>query len=462
MKKIVSFIVFLCVIFVTFSKVLAATYYVPDNFSTIQQAVSGVSSGDIIIVRDDTYYENVFISTGQIILQSENGPENCIIDAQGSGHTVRINADQVKIEGFTIKNSGADNVCIFAFDKDDLNIKDNIVSECKNWGAIYLSRCSGCTIENNIVTDNEVDGIFLKASSNCTIQGNEISAIERHGIHINYDSNPDIPHSANNEILHNTLKNIGFSFQYSGEAMRIVESSGNTISGNTIENNYYGIHMFSSTGNIISGNQFKDNSSWALDLATGYNKPPCTDNTIYNNLFDTDHPKATDAGTNTWNISKTDGVNIIGGPYLGGNYWYGYSGQDADSDGLGDSPYAISGIGNNIDNLPLVYVAVQSKPDLIITDIWNDNGTIRYRIKNIGNAKAPKGHHTHLYIDGIDQGFIDTPFQELDPNEEDERVFLDYVWSCGEPNDQVMVCADENAFVDESNATNNCLTEVWF
>ena len=48
----------------------------------------------------------------------------------------------------------------------------------------------------------------------------------------------------------------------------------------------------------------------------------------------------------------TSGKNIVGGPYMGGNYWDDYTGQDTDGDGLGNSPYNI--LGGGIDNLPLM------------------------------------------------------------------------------------------------------------
>jgi PKD repeat protein len=57
-------------------------------------------------------------------------------------------------------------------------------------------------------------------------------------------------------------------------------------------------------------------------------------------------------GNNIWNISKTLGTNIIGGPYLGGNYWSDYQGDDNDKDGLGDVSYHVSS--TIIDYLPLV------------------------------------------------------------------------------------------------------------
>jgi len=66
---------------------------------------------------------------------------------------------------------------------------------------------------------------------------------------------------------------------------------------------------------------------------------------------------AFDDGNNTWDIAKTDGTNIIGGSWLGGNYLSDYTGNDSDGDGLGNTllPYNSScSIQNGGDYLPLV------------------------------------------------------------------------------------------------------------
>jgi len=100
-----------------------------------------------------------------------------------------------------------------------------------------------------------------------------------------------------------------------------------------------------SNSNLITNNNFYENTI-GVHIKSGDHS------LIYNNIFE-NSINAWDAGTNYWNHTIIEQTNIVGGPFIVGNYWNDYSGADADLDLIGDTPYPIPG-GSNMDYYPLL------------------------------------------------------------------------------------------------------------
>ena len=172
---------------------------------------------------------------------------------------------------------------------------------------IWLQGVSSCNISNNRVTGNKCHGIFLKSSNNNIVANNDASN------------------------------------QFCG-GIKLSTSDNNIITGNTMRNNgHMGLFLMpGSDENLIYNNYFYNPGSWG--------------NAFDNNPF-----------TNKWSLEEPElGTNIVGGPYLGGNYFSDYLGEDADGNGIGDIAYEIKnreGKVTNKDNLSLVRYPISCDVD---------------------------------------------------------------------------------------------------
>ena len=147
---------------------------------TIQGAInnSSVINGDIIIVKDGSYSENINV-TKEITIQSENGYENTTIIAVNPGdHVFEVIASNVTIEGFTIYGATNSNkAAIITSSVTNCTILNN---RCgydgthTSFAGIWISNSANCNISDNICMYNSEYGINLGAS-NCTITNNTCS-----------------------------------------------------------------------------------------------------------------------------------------------------------------------------------------------------------------------------------------------------------------------------------------------
>jgi parallel beta-helix repeat protein len=306
-----------------------STLYVPTRYKTIQEAINMASTGDTIFVSSGTYYENVIVNK-TLALAGEDR-ETTIIDANGTGTAIEVRANNVNISGFTIKNS--EYYGIYLNNAIYCNISKNIIN--RNWEPIRLYWSSANIISRNDITNNS-NGAGLYWSLNNIISDNNITDNGNDGIHIFRFSNY-------NKISGNNIAN-------NNEGIHLIDSSNNRISGNNIANNYYeGIGLASSSNNTISSNNISNN---------GYGKPPflpefegygiwlsnSANNTIYhNNFINNTNQVWSSYSTNTWDYGYPSG----------GNHWNDYTGNDSNSDGIGDTPYVIDV--DNQDRYPLMH-----------------------------------------------------------------------------------------------------------
>jgi len=103
---------------------------------------------------------------------------------------------------------------------------------------------------------------------------------------------------------------------------------------------------------------------------------------------------------------------------------------------------------------------VAAKPDLVITDIWNDGDTIKYAVMNVGIMPAGESD-TKLVIDGGPEPCAFDRVPAMDPGDEIEGEFDDFFWSCSPPDETIAVVADGNEAIEELDDRNNLRQERW-
>jgi len=102
--------------------ITSRTIVVPDDYSTIQEAINNADEGDTIYVRNGTYYENVVVNK-TVSLTGEH-KETTIIDGGGTGIGISIIADRVTVHGFWVRNCEVG----IKVDSDGNVISSNLVS----------------------------------------------------------------------------------------------------------------------------------------------------------------------------------------------------------------------------------------------------------------------------------------------------------------------------------------------
>jgi len=378
----------------------------PGNYSKIQDAINDSEDGDTVFVYNGTYYENVEIYTAINLIGEDRN--TTIINGRNSSSIIYVTADWVNISGFTIEFSGdwnegialrsnnntiAGNIIsnnwygIHLFESNSNIITGNTVSNNWNvqWGVIYILYSNNNIISDNNIISNSKDGIHLEVSNSNTISDNNIISNDKVGIHLEVSNSNTISgnkitnnyhgiclyKASNNIISENIISNNTFGIE-------TMDSSNNAILENTVSNAWHAIFIDNSSNNIISENTISSNYLDGIMM-----NEESINNIFYHNNFINNTYQAYDDGNNTWDN---------GYPSCG-NYWSDYTGIDnysgpnqdlLGSDGVGDTPYDISGDSNQ-DRYPLMESYGMTKLTMNIG--W---GLLKFSggIKNNGNKTA--------------------------------------------------------------------------
>ena len=308
-----------------------------DHFDKIQDAINNASDGDRIIVYRGTYNEKLTINN-KIDLFGESR-DIVIINGVGSGDVVTINVPYVNISHFAIKNSGSnEGNAVVKINTDNSIITDNIISDGKigifvnngnnnliydniienndddgiqlkqsdnndityntltdNSNGIFFYSSSGNTIENNVIQDNNDNGVFLnQTSSDNTIMYNNISGNTRNGIYL-HDHCDYTKKISGNQIYSNgdsgiRIENSSFTFEISNNIIVsstnygiMIVGSSNKVQLNIVElNKKHGIFLFADDNNTISDNTINGNTYDGIRLYNSTDDTICR-NKIYDN-----------------------------------------------------------------------------------------------------------------------------------------------------------------------------------
>lgn len=338
----------------------------------IQAAIDAAQPGDTVTIPAGVYRETVVVNK-TLTLQGEGEP---VIDGEGRGDVVVVEADGVTIRGFVITGSSrrvseepagirltGDNATvennrlhevlygIILIGSDGHTIRNNDVSSIaenpteRRGHAIYLWYTSHNVIENNILTKAK-DGIFLGFATFNQVHNNNATDV-RYGIHYMYsDDNvftknvfehnvagAAIMYSRRIELTENVFANNRSVASGYGILLKDVDDV--TIQGNLIHNNRLGLTMEGAPQspqafvrlekNLIGYNQT------AIELTSTTNAT-FVGNSFMGNLREVEERGGAVGAHNRW---SEDGR---------GNYWDSYQGYDAQGDGVGDLPYRYEGI----------------------------------------------------------------------------------------------------------------------
>ena len=317
------------------------------------------------------------------------------------------------------------NIPCLGIDGLDIN-QTNITLDCQGYSIIG----NGTIGTVGIVRNNSANNITIK---NCNIRdfATGINAVSSWVIYNNTISNNtagltlSISNSGNLTVNNN-------SFILNGDGIQFKQIVSDLNSNQYYFNNFFNntVDMRGCYGGLSDGfvriynNTF--HGSFILDTNCGSFVYGVF---IYNNLFFLNYSSSTSATSVFWNSSYTNtSTNIKGGYFSGGNFFFNYTGNDTNDDGIGDQPsyFNISGTGDNVDYLPLVNVSQYLSPNFGLASFLTVNSTFNTTNPIVNNSKHSTRQNItfinltsgrkYVMVDAFFNGTVDLSNLTIDAN----------------------------------------------
>ena len=293
----------------TWSSIILDTLRVPTDFATIQEAIDAAMEGNVVLVEEGTYYENINFRGKAITVASHflvdgdtSHISNTIIDGSQAA-----NPDSGSVVYFI---SGEDTTSVlfgFTITGGTGTIVNMLSIMTKLGGGVYAIN-SGATIKNNIIEFN-----VLEPAGDILIKGGGIGAISEHESNFIID---------NNKVRNNSITTVSTTWVGIGGGIDVITSGkvwirNNKVCQNTVTGPYAyggGLHFndgatglaeFYIETNLFSGNTVNgslNGGSGAIDIYLI--APVLRNNLMVNN--------SAFKGGAMWIETSTDKVNLNG------------------------------------------------------------------------------------------------------------------------------------------------------
>lgn len=339
--------------------------------ASLQAALEAAQPGDTLILAPGDHGGPIRIDRPLTLW----GPSNAVIHSQGLGHTIEVRADHVELLGFSVIGSGR------RFEQTDaaVSVQGN---NCRVEGLRIRDALFGVIVDASrgaVIRGNDIQGLggfdlgmrgdairFWEVRGS-EIRGNRISdsrdvvvwyspgnrvldnwcEFGRYGTHLMYSHSNEVSgntylgnlvgifimYSDSVEVARNRA---AFSDPVGGLGIGIKESGQLSVRDNTLLRNQVGIYLDTSPLQRTHSNEFMRNHLLSCDTGVAFHRSEAR------SLFSANEWRGCSAAVRVEGRGNALGVDWVG------NYFDDYAGYDLDRDGVGDIPYELVDLSNQL------------------------------------------------------------------------------------------------------------------